>query len=229
MLRELETELGRLDEHHETDPRRILELFDAALGLAPVLLVIDEFGKCLEFAAQDSRTGDLYLLQQLAERVSGGPDVEGLVLTLQHLAFEDYVGLVSSAQRREWRKVQGRFEELPFVNDEELGWRVAAEAISPPSDPQCRRRSLEAVEDALGDCSSAGLELPDRLCDFARRCYPIHPIALWILPELASRFGQGERTLAQFLTSESPGSVRHFLARTEVEQGTSALASRRAL
>jgi energy-coupling factor transporter ATP-binding protein EcfA2 len=215
VVRQLSDEAFAVSGGKSVDPRRVLELVDGILEIAPVLLVVDEFGKCLEFAAQESAGGDLFLLQQLAERLSGGSEARGLLLTLQHLAFEDYVGLASSAQRREWRKVQGRFEELPFVNSEALGWRVVTEALAPPKDASIRREAAGSLERALSRAYEADIALPEDLKTYAARSYPLHPLALWVLPTLASRFGQGERTLAHFLTGDSVGSLTHFLAHTE--------------
>jgi hypothetical protein len=216
---EIDRERRSLDAGAHCDPRRVLELFEAVISAAPILVIVDEFGKCLEFAAQDSAEGDLFLMQQLAERLSGREETQGLLFTLQHLAFEDYVGLASTAQRREWRKVQGRFEELPFVNDERLGWRMVSQAITPAEDAAVRRGCEASVADALEAAARLDLTLPTDVVALASECYPLHPIALWVLPELASRFGQSERTLGHFLTGESPGSVSHFLEEHSVEDG----------
>ena len=102
------------------DPKRTgpspSTLVDIARCLAedvPLLLVIDEFGKNLE-AIRDGGDADPYLLQQLAE-AGQGSGLPIFVLTLQHLSFEDHLTGASSNQRREWAKVQGRFEDIAFV------------------------------------------------------------------------------------------------------------------
>ena len=47
-------------------------------------------------------------------------------------------------------------------------------------------------------------------------CYPLHPLTAMVLPELCSRYGQHERTLFSFLTSQDPASATPFLATTGV-------------
>ena len=81
---------------------------------APLLLVIDEFGKNLE-AIRDGGDADPYLLQQLAE-AGQGSGLPIFLLTLQHLSFEEHLSGADAAQRREWAKVQGRFEDIAFVS-----------------------------------------------------------------------------------------------------------------
>ena len=83
---------------------------------APVLLVLDEFGKNLEhFVSTDTSRDDLFLLQDLAEWSAAASGKPILLLTLQHLAFEDYAAGASVSKRREWSKIQGRFADVPYV------------------------------------------------------------------------------------------------------------------
>ena len=84
-----------------------------AAKLAPVLLVIDEFGKNLEAFADARGDADLYLLQQLAEWSRGETGIPVVVVTLQHMAFGDYAEGASVAHRREWTKIQGTIRRHP--------------------------------------------------------------------------------------------------------------------
>ena len=101
------------------DPRRtgpapssIVQIARALAEEAPLLLIIDEFGKNLE-AVRDGYE-DPYLLQQLAE-AGQGSGLSIFLVTLQHLSFEDYLAGSDGTERREWAKVQGRFEDISFV------------------------------------------------------------------------------------------------------------------
>ena len=100
----------------KTDSDFVLSVFDKLIESAPVLVIVDELGKNLEYSAEHAGS-DLYLLQQLAERVSSHSPFSGAILTLAHLGFEDYLGSAGDTRRREWRKVHGRFEDIPFVSN----------------------------------------------------------------------------------------------------------------
>ena len=80
---------------------------------APLLLIIDEFGKNLE-AITERSDADPYLLQQLAE-AGQGSGLPIFMLTLQHLSLEDHLSVSESPRRREWIKVSGRFEDIAYV------------------------------------------------------------------------------------------------------------------
>ena len=110
---------GALEDAATDDPRRtgpspaaLVEVAHCLAEDAPLLLVIDEFGKNLE-AIRDDRDADPYLLQQIAEagQGSGSPI---FTLTLQHLSFEDHLTGTDCPQHREWAKVQGRFGGHPL-------------------------------------------------------------------------------------------------------------------
>lgn len=192
---------------------------------APVLMILDEFGKTLEHfaaaAAGQQASADLFVLQELAELATGARAVPAFTFTLQHLAFDDYVRQASAAQRREWGKVQGRFEDVPFLESAEQSLRLVAGALEDANlTPSLRSRRAvwaEAAQDRAIELGVAN-HLPGG-AETLERCYPLHPIALLALPELCAQLGQYGRTLFTFLASTEDHTARSFLARTAVPQG----------
>jgi hypothetical protein len=200
----------------ERTSRAITQALEHLCAHAPVICVIDEFGKNLEQAANDPVAGDLFVLQEMAERATGRRALPLFVMTLQHLAFEDYVQGASGAQRTEWGKVQGRFEDVPFVETTEESVRLVATAF----DVDSGRSAFEKLRtrwarEQYSTCERLGLGalIPGGEAAVAA-CYPLHPTALLTLPEMCARFGQHGRTLFSFLTGQEPFSVARFLAET---------------
>jgi hypothetical protein len=177
--------------------------------VAPILLLIDEFGKNLEAFADAPSEADLFLLQELAEWTRGGGIPLALV-TLQHMAFDEYATGASIVQRREWAKIQGRFEDIPFIDSPAQTRALIAAAFEDPDsrlEPQLKRWAKEQVK----TLTTLGVgELPLDV-ELLTRCWPLHPIALAILPDLCERYGQNERTLFSFLAGHEPLSVATFL------------------
>lgn len=199
---------------------------------APVLLILDEFGKTLEhFSARASDgvdvAADLFVLQELAEQATGEQAASVFTFTLQHLAFDDYVRQASAQQRREWGKVQGRFEDVSFLESAEQSLRLVAGALDDGgmSKPFAMRRQ-EWAASAFSTARDVGIanHLPggERT---VLRCYPLHPVALLALPELCGQLGQHGRTLFTFLASAEAGTARHFLNTTEVPETPETLPS----
>ena len=194
-------------------PRALGLVLEALCAHAPVLIEIDEFGKNLEHFAGDAAEADLFVLQELAERCAGDHGLPALLITLQHMAFDDYVRAASALQRREWGKVQGRFEDISFVESSEQSLRLVAGALEPPA----RNAAFWSV---LGAWATAETKTCERLgltrflsggATTLASCYPLHPMTLLALPEMCARFGQHGRTLFSFLTSREPHSVAEFL------------------
>ena len=208
---------GALEDAETDDPRRRgpspASLVEIACGLAqdaPLLLIIDEFGKNLE-AIRDSDDADPYLLQRLAE-AGQGSGLPIFVLTLQHLSFEDYLEGVDGSQRREWAKVQGRFEDVAFVESASQTRALIGTAFS-VADEELRARIDRWARPLATKMRGLGIgDLADQRV--VASCYPLHPLVALVLPELCSRYGQHERTLFSFLTDSHSASVASFLANT---------------
>ena len=79
-----------------------------------VLLILDELGKFLEFAAMYPDYQDIYFLQQLAEAASRSGDTPLFVLGLLHQGFNAYADRLDRTSKQEWEKIAGRFEEILF-------------------------------------------------------------------------------------------------------------------
>lgn len=179
-----------------------------------VLLVIDELGKFLEFAARDSGVDHIYLLQQLAE-ATGLFDRPGLLLiTILHQSFETYVTGLRPAVRDEWAKVQGRFEDIAFQEPPEEFIALLSSAIS--LEPHRLARILRAKAKAQAE-TAVSLGLAPRglnraeFVEMMQRCAPLHPVTVLALARLCRKFGQNQRSLFSFLTSQESRGFSDFL------------------
>ena len=191
----------------------ITELFESATGQigaeggAGLLLVVDELGKFLEYAAHDPEYGDLFVLQSLAEFATRSGQTPLLMLTILHQAFEGYAQRLATSQREEWAKVQGRFEDVSFVEPTEQVLRLIGSAIEKTAAVENPNLSV-AVD----------LELKPRQLDksefvsLLESCLPLHPTVALIVSPLFRRFAQNERSLFALLNSSEPHGLQDFLA-----------------
>ena len=85
-------------------------------AVSPILLMIDEFGKNIEYFADEGIGGDLFLLQELTEMSGASRKIPLHIITMQHMAFGEYVAGTLACRMREWGKIQGRFEDVHFSN-----------------------------------------------------------------------------------------------------------------
>ena len=110
-----------------------------------LLLVIDELGKFLEYAAENPVQGDLFVLQTLAEFSTRSEQTPLLLLTILHQAFEQYASKLAESQQEEWAKVQGRFEDVAFVEPTEQILRLIGSAIE-------KKAGADKEEKFIGTC-----------------------------------------------------------------------------
>ena len=191
----------------------ITDLFESATyqirteGGAGLLLVVDELGKFLEYAAHDPEYGDLFVLQSLAEFATRSGRTPLLMVTILHQAFEQYAQRLATSQREEWAKVQGRFEDVSFVEPTEQVLRLIGSAIGKTT--AVENPNLSAAVD---------LELKPRQLDKSEfvslldSCLPLHPTVALIVSSLFRRFAQNERSLFALLNSSEPHGLQDFLA-----------------
>lgn len=173
------------------------------VGWDHVAIIWDEFGRHLEGLVADGRSGELDVVQRLAERVSRATEPTMSLTLLLHQNLLAYATRLNETSRSEWRKIEGRFRPLRMIEDSQEFYRLIAEVVSDmrPSEsaaimpPVTQRIADEVVKwkwlDGVEDAGQALAILND-----AR---PLSPGALQILPTLVARVGQNERSLFSFL------------------------------
>ena len=181
-------------------------------GERPLLLILDEFGQNLE-SAGDGGDNDPYLLQQLAE-AGQGAGLPIFLVTMQHLSFEDHLASADSPLQREWAKVQGRFEDIAYVESPAQTRALIGTAFEVRDESLRDRIDRWAQREAAAMGRLGVVELAEVAT--VASCYPLHPLAAAVLPELCSRYGQHERTLFSFLTGPDATSAASFLKATSL-------------
>ncbi len=181
-----------------------------------LLFVIDELGKFLEYEARHYGANDIYLLQALAEHACKGNEINLFLFVLLHQSFEQYAKGLGENLKNEWSKVQGRFEEVPFLETSEQVLRIVSAAFKHDlkrndSNALLKRATEIATVLVKEEAISSTLALGDAATLFAN-CYPLHPVSAVILPILCQKIAQNERTLFSYLGSHEEFGLTHMLS-----------------
>ena len=171
-----------------------------------ILFIIDELGKFLEYEARHYGANDIYLLQSLAEHACAGNCVNLYMFVLLHQSFDKYAKGLGENLKNEWSKVQGRFEELPFLESTEQVLRVVSSAFSYKLDKQESKYLLEKTTKII-DGLIEKQAIPSALnkteaINLFKSCYPLHPVSAILLPLLCQKVAQNERTLFSVWTEK---------------------------
>ena len=172
-----------------------------------LMIVIDEFGKVLEHAAKYDPEKELYFFQKLTEYVNAsGRKI--LLLTTLHQNFSAYSGKLTQAQKNEWNKVKGRFQEVVFAEPVEQLLYLAAKHISfdnksPLEDKQISRIHRLAIDRKFVYNT---LDLAT-----ANKLYPLDTFSAYAITKAIQRYGQNERSLFSFLNTRGKHSLIDFV------------------
>ena len=185
-----------------------------------VLLILDELGKFLEFAAMYPERQDIHLLQQLAEAASRSGDAPLFVLGLLHQGFSVYADHLDGTAKQEWEKVGGRFEEILFNQPLEQVVPLLSSALGVQTKDvpvQHRKQARTQMEYALEQGWYGPVPLRSGLLDKAAKLFPLDPLAIPIIVRTMQRFGQNERSLFSFMQSSEPFSLQVYASQYSLE------------
>ncbi len=174
------------------------------------LLLIDEMGRYLEFAAGNREREDPSIFQLLAERAGGSGAAPLGVIGFLHHRFGDYVAGMGEWVEGEWARSSERYEEIAFQESTEQTLHLVAEALNSVGAHSLGVR--KAARSLYSEAHSRQMFTTSapRVRKLAESLYPIHPATLSCLASTSRRFGQNERSVFSFLQSLEPGGFRRF-------------------
>ena len=123
-----------LDLTSSDDLIEFLKLLQASIiqskkDIKGISITIDELGKHVEYAGSNQKDGDIYVLQKIAEHCVSESDAPIFFNVMLHQGIEFYAKELDKETKAEWRKIQGRFEEISFIEGPEQSMRVIAKAL----------------------------------------------------------------------------------------------------
>jgi hypothetical protein len=170
-----------------------------------LLIIIDEFGKHLEYASKHNPEKELYRVQQLAEFVNSS-DRNILFIISLHQGFDTYSRELSYSQRYEWEKVRGRLKEITFNEPVQQLLFLASEHLS-------NNKNVPENFNILNKAISAShlFSFKSKLSfRQIKKLYPLDELSASLITLALQRYGQNERSLFTFLNSSDPSGLDSF-------------------
>lgn len=177
-----------------------------------LVIVIDEFGKVLEYSSNHNPEKELYFLQKLSEYVNV-PSRNIILITTLHQNFGSYGLNLDENQRKEWQKVKGRFQEIVFAEPVEQLLDLTAQQLKES------QRNTEVNKETIDILYELGIQSKiinkSLSLDTVERLYPLDPISAVCLTLAMQRYGQNERSLFSFLTAKGDNTLLGFKSKVE--------------
>lgn len=200
----------------------VVELYESVLdclndkGYTGIYVVYDEFSKFLEANIQGASVSDTKLLQDFAEKCNRSGAKQLHLLLISHKEIANYIDKLPKQKTDGWRGVSERFKHIHLSDDYEQTYGIIGTAIQKDEDKwqnfqqeyAGKFNELEMLydqHDILKEFSAK-----EKL-EFILSCYPLHPVTTFILPRLAEKIAQNERTLFTFLSADSRFTLVDFL------------------
>lgn len=172
-----------------------------------LVILIDEFGKFLEYVADNNPEAELYFIQQLAEYVNDKRRNIFLITTL-HQDFNGYSRTLTKSQQNEWNKVKGRLREITFNEPVEQLLFLASERLSELNFGN-KDKNFSMLFKAIE--SAKAFPLKDFFDQtYAEKVLPFDILSAAVLTLALQKYGQNERSLFSFIESNDPLGIRDF-------------------
>ena len=163
-----------------------------------LIIVVDEFGKHIEFFVRHNLVEEFYFLQQLAELLNT-TDAEAMVIFTMHQDFLSYIPNSQVDLRNEWLKVSGRFKVMLFNEPIEQLLYFAKDSLSEINPIESLSPNAITLDNII---------LTSKLTDthddepFNESLFPLDRLSANILVQSLQKYGQNERSLFAFLDFE---------------------------
>lgn len=177
------------------------------------VLIIDEFGKFLEYAVKNNPDKEVYFIQLLAEFFNDSKKNAFCISSL-HQNFSSYGQSLNIEQLKEWEKVKGRLKEIAFNEPIDQLLYFASERN------QFKIESLNLNNSKLFELFK-NYNISDKKQtidkDLATKLLPMDYISAEIIAKALQKYGQNERSLFSFLDISESYSFRRFYEQSLLE------------
>jgi len=166
-----------------------------------IAIVWDEFGRHLEALVAEGRGDELAEIQLLAEIAARTKAFPITFCAILHQGLSHYASGLPQAIRSNWKKIEGRFETIQYVDDSKEIYRLVGEVLESRRPANTEVKPTQSI---VTKCQSLGLFTDFKTQDLSallNSAFPMEPAALYLLPRVSARVAQNERTLFSFLSN----------------------------
>lgn len=191
-------------------------------GTRGLIIIVDELGQVLEHVAEHPDSGDMPLMQALAEAaVRSGPS-EFWFMGVLHGEGAELLDHLGRRGRDQWRKVEQRFVEIPCLPDYEDVMNIVSTSVHETHPQTTVPAELASIIAHCQQLCPPGLS-QQAFAGLCASAFPLHPTVLLALPLLARSLGQSHRSVLTFILTPEPFGLQEWCSRNAGAKGESLL------
>ncbi len=194
-------------------------------GYSGIYIVFDEFSKFIESQDGTAAGANMKLLQDICELACDSQNSQVYFTMVAHKSIKEYGKYLSQDIINSFTGIEGRIIEKYFVTSSKNNYELIKNAIVKDSKilettAQCDQYINEAA-------SRDNFQLPAFKSNFLQSefesiilkgCYPLNPIAAYLLLNVSEKVAQNERTLFTFISNDEPNSMARFVSEHTIDQ-----------
>ena len=177
-----------------------------------IFIAYDEFGRFLQSLEIDRIYKTMQDLQDLAEAATRSNNSIQLLL-ISHKNMSHYMLGHNEEFKAEFQRIEKRFNTYFVESDKATFYRIAQQYTKNMQEEHFLLNQESSDTKWILKKYNLFNELNHQEIEklIVEGSYPIHPLALFLLPRLSNTFGQNERTLFTFLESDESGGLNNFV------------------
>lgn len=181
-----------------------------------LLIIYDEFGRCLQNIKHDEINLFMQTMQDLAE-LSNNALSNFSLLFITHKPISYYFQNYNLETRSEFAKIEKRYNVYDIKSDYTTFLNIVNKVIKTYDISKITKGTLDYHIENVKKYRFFSSLLNDLEVEklILKNAFPLHPIAVYLLPRISSIFGQNERTLFTFLLDESAVGFKGYINKND--------------
>lgn len=183
-----------------------------------IYIVFDEFSKFIEGQEGKVIGNNMKLLQDICELSTESQNAQVFITMVAHKSIKEYGKYLSQEIINGFTGIEGRLVEKYFITSSKNNYELIRNAIVKKND---ELKSIPEYEMLLGSIAEEKyFQLPVFRSNFKKEdfrniilygCYPLSPVAAYLLLNISEKVAQNERTLFTFISNDEPHSMARFV------------------
>lgn len=181
-----------------------------------IYIVFDEFTKFLESRDPKTISNDMKIIQDLAELCNNSKDTNSFLQLILHKPISDYESLDQNI-RNAYKGIEGRGTTYYFETNLTSSFDLIANVLQKNEKFKDYEKEQYKIFDKV---KNDVLKLPLFNSEFdelyieeklIQGCFPLHPLAAYLLIKISEKVAQNERSLFTFLAQDTKNSLLNVI------------------
>ena len=176
-------------------------------GFTGIFVVYDEFSKFMSGNLKKTSSDEIEVLQYFAENCNRSGDKQMHIMLISHQSILNYVDKLPKSKVDSWKAVSNRYKSIELNTSASQIYEITARVIKKDEKwfnkySKKNNVSFSALYDKWNKKRAFSELTSEEFRQVIWGCYPLEPVATFLLPKISEKIAQNERTIFTFLSSD---------------------------